>query len=214
MDPLSTHGYRIVSTINTLSSLEETILPFLPKGYHFLDYKYSIHGPALITYHRDVTSSQSSFHTKYPTYTVIQYEYEGDFLSVSPGSHKEWQYRFPITLGGKQNTAILFNCDLVHAGIDAPAGVERKATQYKLCHEDDISLLKELNGIDVLQEGKPLGYFTKLVLRIGSYLFTVPIEVFCRPLLQQRFSTGFSSFLQRLVPLPYFNNPEGYSKKL
>lgn len=214
MDTLSKDGYVVLSSLNTQTFLEETILPILPSGYHFLDYKYSIHGPALITYHRDVTSSQSSFHTRYPTYTVIHYDYDGDFLSVSPGSHAKWQYTFPTTIQGKKNTVILFNCDLVHAGIDAPPGVERKATQYKICHDIDVPLLKGLNGIDVVQEGKQVGYFSKYLLCIGSYIFTVPIEVFCRPLLQHRFSTGLSAFLQRLVPLPYFNNPETSYKQM
>ena len=202
MSSLLKEGYSVLSFKNTL---EETVLPLLPPGYRFLDYKYTIQGPALITYHRDVTSSQSSLHTEYPTYTVIQYDYDGAFLSVSPGSHLTWTYTFPMTLEGKRGTCILFHCDLVHGGIDAPPDVERKAIQYKLAHENDLPLLEELQGVNVVQEGKKLGWFSKLCLRIGSYVLTVPIEVFFRPLLQRRFSRGFSSVLQRLFPLQYFN---------
>lgn len=208
------HGYLVLTCENTMDSLERTILPRLPPGYRFLDYKYTIQGPALVTYHRDVTSSQTSFNTKYPTYTVIHYDYNGEFLSVCPGSHRRWVFGLPITIRGWKNTVVFFNCDLVHGGIDAPLGTARKATQYKIAHEADIPLLQELQGVDVVQEGKPVNWFTKGFLRFFSYVFVVPIETFCRPLLQRRFSTGFSSFLQRLFPLRYFNNPQGYVKKV
>lgn len=208
MDSFNKNGYVVFSCENTPEALEKTILPRLPPGYRFLDYKYTIEGPALVTYHRDVTSSQSAFHTEKPTYTVIHYDYNGEFLSISPGSHTRWTFGLPLTIKGWKNTVVLFNCDLVHGGIDAPPGVERKATQYKIAHEKDIPVLQELEGVDVVQGGKPLGFYTKLGLRVFSYVFLVPIEFLCRPLLQRRFSSGFSWFLQRLFPLRYFNKKE------
>lgn len=206
MDSFVRDGYIVLSCKNTPQALQETILSMLPSGYRFLDYKYTIQGAALVTYHRDVTSSQSSFNTEKPTYTVIHYDYNGEFLSVSPGSHRCWQLALPTTIKGWRDTVVLFNCDLVHGGLDAPQGVNRKATQYKIVHEKDIPLLQELQGVDVIQEGKQVGYFMKGFLRVFSYLFTVPIETFCRPLLQRRFSSGFSYMLQRLTPLRYFNS--------
>ena len=205
MEELREKGYLVLNSRNTLSSVQSSVLSILPEGYEFLNYKYTILGPALYTYHRDVTSSKSSFKTRHPTYTAIQYEYEGDFLSVSPGSHREWKLNLPITLSGKKNTLILFDCDLVHGGIDAPANVDRKAIQYKIAHKDDIHLLFDVQGITVTQKGTKNNWFLKMILCIGSYILTVPIQTFCRPLMQ-RLQTGILGRIQSLFPIYYYNN--------
>ena len=205
MEELREKGYLVLNSRNTLSSVKSTILSILPDGYEFLNYKYTILGPALYTYHRDVTSSKSSFNTKYPTYTAIQYEYEGNFLSVSPGSHLSWKFNFPESLKGKKNTLILFDCDLVHGGIDAPANISRKAIQYKIAHKDDLYLLHDVQGITVTQKGSKNNWILKKVLSIGSYVLTVPIQTFCRPLLQG-LQTGILGYFQSLFPVYYYNN--------
>jgi hypothetical protein len=204
MEELREKGYLVLNSRNT-SLVQSSVLSILPEGYEFLNYKYTILGPALYTYHRDVTSSKSSFKTRHPTYTAIQYEYEGDFLSVSPGSHREWKLNLPITLSGKKNTLILFDCDLVHGGIDAPANVDRKAIQYKIAHKDDIYLLFDVQGITVTQKGHENHWLLKRVLSLVSYLLTVPIQTFCRPLMQ-RLQTGILGRIQRLFPIYYYNN--------
>ena len=206
VEELREKGYIVLSSRNTLSSLKSTILPLLPEGYVFLDYKYTIVGPPLFTYHRDVTSSRSSFNTRYPTYTVIHYEYDGAHLSVSPGSHLQWQPYLPITIGGNKNQTILFDCDLVHAGLEAPASVKRKATQYKIAHRDDLYLLQEVASVDIVQKGKEVHWILKPILLAVSYIFTVPIQVICRPLMQ-RLQTGLFGYIQDLFPLNYYNNP-------
>lgn len=212
MDSLFSEGYTVLSSKNTKEDLQATVLPLLPPGYSFLDYKYTIKGSALITYHRDVTSARSSFHTKYPTYTAIHYDYEGEFLSVSPRSHRHWQFRLPTTLQGPKDTLVLFDCDLVHGGLNAPPGIQRIATQYKIAHKDDIPLLYELQGIDVVKEATSIGRIWSWFFRIGSYVFVVPIELFCRHLLQRQYAKGIGAWFQRRLPFGYFNNPGGYSK--
>jgi len=56
------------------------ILKLLPPNYHYIDYRYEIKGCTLSTFHRDVTSSQYIFKTKYPVYTHISYYNYGPLL--------------------------------------------------------------------------------------------------------------------------------------
>ena len=48
-------------------------LDYLDNGYILMNYKYVLEGPALSTYHRDVTSSKTVFKTRHPTYTFFKY---------------------------------------------------------------------------------------------------------------------------------------------
>ena len=202
---LEAEGYCILSSRNTRHSLESSVLSQLPAGYHFLDYQYTLVGQPLVTYHRDVTSCQTTFNTTHPTYTAIHYNYAGDHLSVAPGSHRHWTMGLPLTLGGKANTVILFNADLVHAGLDAPEGVARVATQYKIAHIDDFGALDHLKEVRMTQAGtEALDEPMNTALRILSYLFTVPVQVFGRKLLQDR-QAGVLGYVQSLFPLQYFN---------
>ena len=202
---LEADGYCILSSRNTRHSLESSILSQLPAGYHFLNYKYTIRGQPLVTYHRDVTSSQTSFNTTHPTYTALHYNYAGDFLSVSPGSHLSWTVGLPVALSGKANTVVLFNADLVHGGLDAPEGIARVATQYKIAHLDDFDALDHLQEVNMTVDSKePLDEPMNTILRILSYIFTVPIQMFARSLLQER-KTGLVGYVQSLFPLQYFN---------
>jgi hypothetical protein len=126
-------------------------------------------------------------------------------LSVSPGSHLSWTLGLPVTLGGKANTVILFNADLVHGGLDAPEGVARVATQYKIAHIDDFGALDHLKEVNMtVDRTEPLDEPMNTILRILSYIFTVPIQMFARSLLQER-KTGLLGYLQSLFPLQYFN---------
>lgn len=128
------------------------ILRHLPEDYLFVDYKYEIHGCSLSTFHRDVTSSQYEFESKYPTYTYICYFKKGKTLSVCPGSHKTvpFLYSNPRIIKSKQNkSSLLFNCDVVHAGyFDKKRDKYRKVVQYKIIHKDDLKLFKSLRGIN------------------------------------------------------------------
>lgn len=131
---------------------KEDILSQLPPGYQFLNYKYTIEGCTLSTFHRDVTSSQYVFKTEHPVYTFITYEYDGPALSVCPGSHRTAPLLIsrPLTVNAN---SVLFNCDVVHAGSLNIEKKPRKAVQYKIAHEDDIEKLKHLIGINKLKKG-------------------------------------------------------------
>jgi len=128
----------------------------LPKDYVLLDYIYQIKGCSLSTFHRDVTSSQYIFKTKYPVYTYITYENSGALLSLCPASHMTTPFLFerPVIIKGHKGTSILFNCDIIHAGAINEFGDMRHATQYKLCHIEDLDKLKHLNGINIIKLGK------------------------------------------------------------
>ena len=72
--------------------MKADVLKMLPPDYIFIDYEYNIKNVALSTFHRDVTSSQKIFNTRYPTYTLILYKTDDDMLSVCPNSHKSYPF--------------------------------------------------------------------------------------------------------------------------
>ena len=166
---------------------EKEVLDRLPQGYEFLDYKYSIDGCTLSTFHRDVTSSQYVFKTKYPVYTFITYQYDGSALSVCPGSHKTTPFLLsrPITVNAN---SVLFNCDLVHAGSLNLEKKPRKAVQYKIAHRDDVEKLKHLEGIDKLKHGdcNKMNFGIDTVYRKLSLIFCYIINHHMTPYLQNR----------------------------
>lgn len=169
------------------SPSEKEVLDRLPRGYEFLDYKYSIDGCTLSTFHRDVTSSQYVFKTKYPVYTFITYQYDGSALSVCPGSHKTTPFLLsrPITVNAN---SVLFNCDLVHAGSLNLEKKPRKAVQYKIAHKDDVEKLKHLEGIDKLKHGdcNKMNSGIDTVYRKLSLIFCYIINHHMTPYLQNR----------------------------
>ena len=178
-------------------------LDYLDHGYVLMNYKYVLEGPALSTYHRDVTSSKTVFKTRHPTYTFLKYNYDGQFLSVCPGSHVAWTCELPITLSGRRGDGVLFNCDLVHGGIQGPTC--RVATQYKIVHHDDLHLLRHLDGVDVCKRGIAVASWKEICMRITSYIFLVPIQWFAGSLLHRQYE-GVLGFIQRLIPINHYNN--------
>lgn len=129
---------------------KQAVLQRLPVGYEFLDYRYSITGCSLSTFHRDVTSSPFLFKTRHPVYTLISYGSEGKLLSVVPGSQASVPFVWgaPRVIDSTQAKAVLFHCDVLHAGVIS-RDPQRLAVQYKIAHRDDLPLLAELQGIDV-----------------------------------------------------------------
>ena len=167
---------------------KDEILNKLPDGYEFLDYKYTINGCTLSTFHRDVTSSQYIFKTKHPVYTFITYEYDGPALSVCPGSHltTPMLYSRPITVNAN---SVLFNCDVVHAGSMNLEKKPRKAVQYKIAHKDDIEKLKHLNGIRKEKSGdcnKRNSVTLDILYRKLSLIFSYIVNHHMTPYLQDR----------------------------
>lgn len=167
---------------------KDEILNKLPDGYVFLDYKYTINGCTLSTFHRDVTSSQYIFKTKHPVYTFITYEYDGPALSVCPGSHLSTPmlYSRPLTVNAN---SVLFNCDVVHAGSMNIEKKPRKAVQYKIAHKDDIEKLKHLNGIRKEKSGdcnKRNSVALDILYRKLSLIFSYVVNHHMTPYLQDR----------------------------
>ena len=140
---LEKDGFTILGKVKN-----EHCLKILPKGYEFINYKYSIKGCSLSTFHRDVTSSQYIFKTKHPIYTFARYLNTGPHLSVCPGSHKTVPFLFsnPYTVHGKKGDCYLFNCDLIHAGALHNFNNKRYMEQYKIAHIDDIKTIKNNHG--------------------------------------------------------------------
>lgn len=164
------------------------ILRVLPRGYTFLNYKYTIEGCTLSTFHRDVTSSQHVFDTKHPVYTFITYEYEGPALTVCPGSHATTPFVFsrPVIVNAN---SVLFNCDLVHAGSLNLEKKARRAVQYKIAHVDDLPKLEHLQGIDKVKRGdcsKRNNPVVDVAYRKMSLIFSYIINHHMTPYLQNR----------------------------
>jgi hypothetical protein len=150
MRTLENDGYKVFRKFE-----KKTILKELPKDYEFLNYKYKIKGCSISTFHRDVTSSQSIYNTKYPVYTCITYKNNGNLLAICPSSHKTTPFLFerPLIINGNEGTTILFNCDIVHSGAINEFGDDREAIQFKVCHKVDKNKLKHLIGINKISTG-------------------------------------------------------------
>ena len=180
---LEKDGFIMLNTTD-----EQNVLQQLPDGYEFLDYRYTIEGCTLSTFHRDVTSSQSIFNTKHPVYTFITYDYNGSALSVCPGSHATAPYLWSRPVSVNAN-AVLFNCDLVHAGSLNLEKRPRRAVQYKIAHKDDMHKLKHLQGIDTVKSGdcqKRNNLTGDIFYRRCSIFFSHLINHWMTPYLQNR----------------------------
>jgi len=196
-------GYVVIPPSNLFS-----VLSMLPDDYVFVDYLYIIQGTALPTFHRDVTSGQRYCGTKYPTYTAIQYHFDGDFLAVCPNSHKHYPFVLssPHTISGKKSTIVLFNADLLHAGMPNTVGDRRVAHQYKLVHKEDLQYMSHLQGVSMTKKERPLNPLLTWILRQCSFHGAFFVSVFLPSCLQKRHTTGLYSYLQHLSPLSFYNN--------
>ena len=163
------------------------------------------------TWHRDVTSGQHYWDTTHPTYTLIHYKYAGDFLSVSPGSHCDFPYAFqrPVDIVGDENCFVLFNADLLHAGMPNTVGDARHAVQYKLAHREDVPHLTHLAGIHTVKDGRgqpQMASWLALTLRYLSFYGAFIINQ-CSPRLMMRaYDDGFAQRIQRWIPMRFYNN--------
>jgi len=189
---IETEGYRSETTLSedgfVVVRSKNDAIKQLPEGYVFLDYEFIIDGCALATFHRDVTSSQSQFNTKYPVYTYIEYDYDGKTLAVCPGSHATRPYLFnhPVRLESKN---VLFNCELVHAGVFNEERKPRVCKQYKIAHVEDLPKLEHLQGIQTTKYAdcsKPRNTALDLFYRKMSILFSYIINEHFTPYLQNR----------------------------
>ncbi len=198
----------------------KSVLNYLPKGYVYLDYKYTIKGCSLSTFHRDVTSDQYTFKTKHPTYTMARYFNKGPHLSVCPGSHLTTPYLYsnPYTIYGNEKDCYLFNCDLVHAGSLNTFGKKRHMEQFKIAHLDDIKpnmnirgkcvnncLPNSLHKINKIQENNncDLNYIYNILLRKLSLFFSFFINHIFTNSLQKK-NKFIGHFIQK-IGYDYYN---------
>jgi hypothetical protein len=188
--------------------LRNDVLNLLPPGYIFIDYVYKINNVALSTFHRDVTSSQQIFKTKHTVYTLILYKYDGELLSLCPGSNITYPFVWSriVNINGKSGTAFLFDCDVLHAG-RVNNCKERKVIQYKICHKDDLIKLNSLNGIYNEKTEICVNNLYGKIKRKLSYFFEMPINYFAYPfMIKRENNNSFIGAVQSLIPINYYNN--------
>jgi len=184
MRTLEDDGYKVLRNFHKPYVLNE-----LPENYEFIDYKFKVKGCAVSTFHRDVTSSQSIFKTKYPIYTCITYKNNGNLLAICPASHKTTPFLFerPLIINGREGTTIIFNCDIIHSGAINEFGENREAIQYKICHKEDKDKLKHLIGINKTTKGNCKNtWIYEYGLRKISLLYPYIINHLFTRLLQER----------------------------
>jgi hypothetical protein len=201
-------NYSIETVKKPSFKLKNDVLSILPKDYIFIDYVYQIKNIALSTFHRDVTSSHYLYKTKYPIYTLILYKYDGYLLSVCPKSNQTYPFVWSriVNLKGKSGTAVLFDSELLHAGYHNNCK-KRELIQYKICHKDDLHLLKHLIGIDVIKNEKcHQSVFTSFMKKM-SYYFEMPINYFLYPIMTKRHKNNtITGKIQYFIPISYYNN--------
>jgi len=201
------NGYEVIEEAEDIKQSVNTVLG---ENYTFLDYKYTINGTVLPTFHRDVTSGQLYCGTTYPTYTAIQYDFNGDFLTVCPNSHLQYPFALtrPRNISGKKNTIVLFNSNVLHAGMPNKVGSRRIAYQYKIVHKDDLKYMNHLQGINITKD-KDSGTINPWYiwfLRQCSYHTAFYVSILLPSCLKRRHTTGILYHIQNLVPLSFYNN--------
>ena len=200
--------YLINTVDKPCDELQKDILNKLPDGYTFIDYYYIVNNAAISTFHRDVTSSQNIYKTQYPTYTVALYNSQGPLLSVCPGSHKTYPFVTSqiVNITGKPSTAIIFDCDILHAGCLNQCK-KRTLYQYKVCHKDDLNKLSHLNGIKINKTGVCSITNFNIGIRKLAYYCEFPINYILYPLMIKREkSDNIIGIIQSYIPLTYYNN--------
>jgi hypothetical protein len=184
---------------------DKDALSMLPSGYAFLDYVYEIEDGALSTFHRDVTSSKTVYSTTYPVYTLIQYLYDGELLSVCPGSHRSLCVHRILNLEGKRGTCFLFDCDLLHSGRNNQCK-ERRVVQYKICHEVDRDKLSHLEGIRTYKKEICQDTNYSFIIRKLSYYFQLPLQLAYPLMIRRDNKDTLRGKIQSIIPLDYYNN--------
>ena len=201
-------NYSIETVKEPSSKLKKDILSILPKDYIFIDYVYCIENTAFTTFHRDITSSHYLYKTKYPTYTLVLYKYDGYLLSVCPKSNQTYPFVWSriVNLKGKSGTAVLFDSELLHAGYHNNCK-KRELIQYKICHKDDLHLLTHLIGIDVMKNEKCYqSVFTSFMKKM-SYYFEMPINYFLHPIMTKRHENNtIIGIIQSFIPTSNYIN--------
>jgi hypothetical protein len=207
---LKRDGYVLVSGENPAKDA----LAHLPPGYVFLNYRYTIDGCSLSTFHRDVTSSAYVYETQHPVYTFIMYRSAAPntpLMSVCPGSHRTTPFLFssPVVVSASRDslTCVLFHCDLVHAGALEQYNANRHVEQYKIAHVDDLSKLTHLANIDMKKScGRPtVSYPYEWASRRASWIFAHVANHHLTPYLQDPPDNAFGKMLVSAYGRDFYN---------
>jgi len=186
----------------------------LPPGYVFLNYRYTIDGCSLSTFHRDVTSSAYVYETQHPVYTFIVYRSAAPntpLMSVCPGSHRTTPFLVssPVVVSASKDslTGILFDCDLVHAGALEQYNANRHVEQYKIAHVDDLSKLTHLANIDMKKScvRPTVSYPYEWASRRASWIFAHVANHHLTPYLQDPPDNAFGKMLVSAYGRDFYN---------
>ena len=133
-------------------------------------------------------------------------------MSLCPSSHTTYPFTTSqvVNISGKSGTAFLFDCDVLHAGCINECK-EREAIQYKICHYEDISKLKHLNGIrttKIENINKCKINWKQNLVRKASYFFEMPINYLLYPFMIKREdpNTTLIGYIQSYIPMDFYNN--------
>ena len=203
---LSDDGFIIID-----SHSKQKCLSYLPRNYVFVDYIYKIKGCTLSTFHRDVTSSSYIYKSKYPTYTFICYFNKGPLLSICPGSHKQTPFLFSrpkIIHSHTKHMGVLFNCDLVHAGvINKNTTNSRYAEQFKIVHKDDLPIFSHLHKINKEKNHKceiRSFYYESILRKLSLYNSYLTNHVFTK-YLQENQHNFFNKIMLFITNKDFYN---------
>ena len=136
--------YDFLNSPSILSKVRNILPRETAIQYIFQDYSYFILKSRVHTCHRDNNGTLFNPTQKYPSYTILFYlEDIGQGLDVIPGSHHMKNTVFisesTIPIHVQRGDAILFDANLIHAGIIHPKDSIR--IQMKVSHRNDISVL-------------------------------------------------------------------------
>jgi hypothetical protein len=208
---LARDGFCVLSDpayLGDFALFRKEVLAKLPAGYEFMDYVYEIKNAALSTFHRDVTSSKHIYETRHPVYTCILYRYDGELLSLCPGSHATYPFVWSriVNFSGPKGTAFLFDSDLLHAGRDNRCR-ERSVIQYKICHREDREKLGHLAGIRAYKDEACRITWDYWLMRKLSYYCEFPTNYWLYPFMMRKEpESTWTGAIQRMIPIGFYNN--------
>ena len=105
-----------------------------------------------------------------------------------------------------ENTGVLFNCDLLRAGVMNSFGYNRYAEQYKIVHKDDYQKLIKLNGINKIKNGScDINRTYEYISRKISLLFPVFFNHILTPFLQEKQGTFIGMVVETIYGRDFYN---------
>ena len=98
---------------------------------------------------------------------------------------------------------------MLHAGIINEISNERKVLQFKVVHEEDLDIFKDLNDIQIVKDSQ-CGIDNKFeyFFRLSSLHLAWLINGVIYPLTQKKYDDDnkIFNFFQKQIPLNFYNN--------